>query len=329
MTIGGAMQLPIEWLLEGDAFVQYRTRLDLLGQIENNPDVVLARKAMLSQPEIQTLLTSLQNWPGKVLNSHKSANQPFHTLNFLADIGVLSSDPGVEAVISKILAKASPEGPFRLPINIGTAYGGSGTDTMGWALCDAPNLVYALVKLGLADNLQVKQAVKYLINLIQEFGWPCAVSPELGDFRGPGRKNDPCPYANLIMLKVLSLSTEGRKNPAAATGIETLLSLWQNRREKHPYIFYMGTDFCKLKAPLIWYDILHVLEVLSNFPIALKDPRFKEMLGVAVDKITPGKTFIAESVYQTYQNWEFGQKKIPSRWITFLMYRIMLRAEIS
>jgi hypothetical protein len=213
-------------------------------------------------------------------------------------------------------------------MNIGSAYGGTGEDTRGWALCDAPNLVYALLKLGLADNLQVIQAVNYMVNLIEDFGWPCAVSPELGSFRGPGRKNDPCPYANLIMMKVLSLSPEGRNHPAAKTGSETLLSLWQNRQKQHPYIFYMGTDFCKLKAPLIWYDILHVLDVLSAFPSVIKDSRFQAMLETALQKMTPDRTFIPESIYLPYKNWDFGQKKDPSRWITFLMYRIMQRAEI-
>jgi hypothetical protein len=30
--------------------------------------------------------------------------------------------------------------------------------------------------------------------------------------------------------------------------------------------FYMGTDFCKHKVPLVWYDILHVVDVLTQFP---------------------------------------------------------------
>jgi hypothetical protein len=314
--------------MDGPAFIQYRSRLDLLGQTETNSDVILSRNALLAQPEIQMLFSQVSDWPGKVISSHKSASQTFHTLNFLVDIGIKSGDPGMGDLISRILAQASPEGPFRLPMNIGSAYGGTGEDTRGWALCDAPNLVYALLKLGLADNLQVIQAVNYMVNLIEDFGWPCAVSPELGSFRGPGRKNDPCPYANLIMMKVLSLSPEGRNHPAAKTGSETLLSLWQNRQKQHPYIFYMGTDFCKLKAPLIWYDILHVLDVLSAFPGVIKDSRFQAMLETALQKMTPDRTFIPESIYLPYKNWDFGQKKDPSRWITFLMYRIMQRAEI-
>lgn len=323
------MNIPIDWLLDGPPFIQYRTFIDLLHQPENKTDVVKARKAMVEQPEIRSLLTSIQDWPGNVLSSHKSANQSFHTLNFLADIGFKADDPQLDGIITKILQSASPLGPFSLPMNIGAAHGGTGENASGWALCDAPNLLYALINFGLEESAQVKQAQNYLVNLIQPFGWPCAVSPELGNFRGPGKKTEPCPYANLAMLKVLALTSEGLIMPAAKTGIETLLTLWQNRRDSHPYIFYMGTDFCKLKAPLIWYDLLHVLDVLSRFPGVSQDSRFQEMLKIAVGKMTRDGTFIPESIYNPYKDWDFGQKKNPSRWITFLMYRIMQRTELN
>ncbi|NTW90442.1 MAG: hypothetical protein HGA35_00625 [Erysipelotrichaceae bacterium] len=50
----------------------------------------------------------------------------------------------------------------------------------------------------------MQKAVTALMELVRENGWPCAVSKELGKFRGPGRKEDPCPFANLAMLKALS-----------------------------------------------------------------------------------------------------------------------------
>jgi hypothetical protein len=31
-------------------------------------------------------------------------------------------------------------------------------------------------------------------------------------------------------------------------------------------MFAMGSDFAKLRAPLVWYDILHVTETLTRFP---------------------------------------------------------------
>jgi hypothetical protein len=42
------MNAPVDWLLEGEPWIEYRTRLDLLGQSEQDPQVMSARKAMLA-----------------------------------------------------------------------------------------------------------------------------------------------------------------------------------------------------------------------------------------------------------------------------------------
>lgn len=319
------MNLPLDWLLEGPLWMQYRIRRDLCHQAPNHPQVLAARQALLADAGVQQIIADLQNWPGEVLNSHKSARQPFHKLNFLADIGLHAGDPGIDNIITQIMSHQSPQGPFQLITNVSPTYGGSGEDTWAWALCDAPLLVYALLQFGLGDHPRIQTALSHLISLIRENGWPCAVSPELGSWRGPGRKDDPCPYANLAMLKVLGQAQNPRFTIAVDTGVETLLQLWQNRQEKHPYIFYMGTDFCKLKAPLIWYDILHVLDVLTLFPAWHNDLRLQDMLHILAEKANPQGQFTAESVYTHWKGWEFSQKKEPSRWITFLTQRIFER----
>jgi hypothetical protein len=323
------MQPPIDWLLSGPAWIQYRTRRDLLNQADDIPEVIVARQAMLADPQIQAIIAELADWPGVVISSHKSAGQPYHKLNFLADLGLRVDDPGIDHIAERVMAHVSKDGPFQLPLNIPVHFGGTGDERWAWALCDAPLLVYALIKLGLGDHPQVQRAMDHLTTLVRENGWPCAVSPELGSFRGPGKKSDPCPYANLAMLKALGQVTALRDGPAARTGVETLLGAWEHRRDQHPYMFYAGTDFCKLKAPLIWYDILHVLDVLSLFTTALPDPRFKEMLQVVTSKANHDGAFVPESIYTYWKGWEFGQKGLPSRWISLLVYRIQRRAEIS
>jgi len=314
-----------EWLLTGPAFVEYRTRIDLLEQPVTSPDVIASRRRMLTDPLVSGLITELAAWPGHVLSSHKSAGQHYHKLNFLVDIGITASDGGMQQVVERILAHQSEEGPFQLPTMVPVHFGGTGVETNTWALCDAPLLLYALSKLGLGGDLRVRKGVEYLLTLVRENGWPCAVSKELGKFRGPGRKEDPCPYATLAMLKLLSLDPVDRSSPQAKAGVESLLNLWQQRQREHPYMFYMGTDFDKLKAPLVWYDLLHVLDVLSNFPDSRGDPRLISMLEVMTGKEDEAGRYMPESVWMAWKEWEFGQKKVPSYWITFLAHRIIMR----
>ena len=313
----------IEWLLQGEPWIQYRTRVELLGQTEEDPQVVATRKAMLADAKVQSLLVELADWPGVVLNSHRSASQPFHKLAFIADLGLNVSDPPVKKIAKKVMEHQSAQGPFQLPMNIPSHFGGSGKDEGAWALCDAPVVVFALVKMGLRDDKRVQNAVSYLDGLVCENGWHCVVSPELGKFRGPGRKDDPCPYATLVMLKVLAQIPELQEGKSAKTGVETLLALWDKSKEQHPYMFFMGTNFRKLKAPLFWYDILNVLEVLSHFKSARKDKRFKDMLKVVESKADGDGRFVPESVWTAWKDWDFSQKKLPSRGLTLFVLRIL------
>lgn len=315
----------IDWLLQGEPWIQYLTRVELLGEEDGNAHVIAARRAMLADPKIKAVLAELMDWPGTVLNSHKSASQSFHKLAFIADLGLNISDPPVRKIVDKVMKHQSRQGPFQLPTNVPVHFGGSGKEEWAWALCDAPVIVTSLIRMGMREDVRVQQAIQYLDNLIRANGWPCAVSPELGKFRGPGRKEDPCPYATLVMLKLLAQVPVLRAEQSAKTGVETLLSLWDKSKEVHPYMFYMGTDFRKLKAPLFWYDILHVLDVLSQFEWAWRDKRFKQMVKIVESKADDEGRFTPESIWTAWKEWDFGQKKVPSRGMTFYVQRILKR----
>ncbi|MFH1852591.1 MAG: hypothetical protein ABIA75_09625 [Candidatus Neomarinimicrobiota bacterium] len=314
------------WLLTSDPWTEYRTRIDLLDEPADSPAVSAARDRMINHPEVRKLLAELADWPGIVLSSHKSAGQAFHKLAFIADLGLTQNDPGMAVIIDRIFDRVAAEGPFQLPMNIPVHFGGSGRDQAAWALCDAPTIVYSLAKLGLNDNEQVIKAKDYLIGLGRDNGYPCAVSKELGKFRGPGRKDDPCPYATMIMLKLISRYDSDKYSEFARNSIDSLLNLWEQSQHRHPYMFFMGKDFRKLKAPLIWYDILHLADTLSNFDQALNDPRFKEIVGLIEQKAVDGR-YTPESVWKVWQDWDFGQKKQPSAWLTFLVYRVLKRLQ--
>ena len=188
-------------------------------------------------------------------------------------------------------------------------------------------ILYTLTEFGLGDTEPVQTAVSYLVDLQRENGWPCAVAPEIGKFRGPGRKADPCPYATLLMVQLLAKFPQYMDTQQMRIGVETLLTLWDQRKERRPYLFAMGSGFAKLKAPMVWYDILHVTDVLTQIPWARKDTRLQEMVAIVRSKANDEQRFTPESIWQDWKGWEFGQKKEPSRWVTFLALRMLNRME--
>ena len=317
---------PTDWLLtEGQPWVRYRTLVDLLDRPDDAPEVVAARQAMLEHPAVQGLLAEAAAWPGYPLKRHNDAKHPLHKLAVLADLGLRADDPGMDRVIAAVMAHQSPERAFQTLIQVPKAYGGSGQAAWTWMLCDAPTILYTLLSFGLGEHKAVQQAIEQMTSLIRKNGWPCAVSPDLGKFRGPGRKADPCPYVNLIALKALAQAPELQDSLAARTGAEMLLGHWERQAERKIYMFGIGTDFRKLKYPFVWYDILHVVDVLSRFPFARQDPRLREMAEVILSKQDDQGCFTPESVWMAWKGWEFGQRKAPSPWITLLALRVIKR----
>jgi hypothetical protein len=127
------------------------------------------------------------------------------------------------------------------------------------------------------------------------------------------------------MLKMLAQLDEWKSSKEVHVGADCLLDLWTKSREQHPYMFYMGTDFRKIKAPFIWYDILHVLDVLTQFGWLINDPRIEEMATIIKSKADAEGKYTPESQWTVWKGWDFAQKKEPSRWLTFLVLRALRR----
>ena len=319
-----------QWLLSCDEpWTRYRTLVDLLDRPEDDAEVQAARAEMLAHPQVQALIDKAVPWGSRPFKRHSDADYPIYAWSTLADFGLQAEDPGLAPGLEAILAHQSPEGAFQTVVNIPRSFGGSGEDAWTWMACDAPTLLYVLLAMGLGAEPHVRRAVEHLVGLVDDNGWRCVVAPELGKFRGPGRKADPCPIANVYALKALSLVPEQVDGPAARTGAEMLLWHWENRRGRKIYQFGIGTTFRRLKYPFVWYDILHVVEVLSRFPFVHGDPRFREMVETLTAQADDEGRYTAGSMYRAWKGWSFADKKTPSPWLTFLVRRILKRGETA
>jgi hypothetical protein len=329
-----------QWLLASDEpWTVYRTSLDLLGESPSDPAVCSAREKLIRHPQVNELVAAATAWGDTPFKRHNDAGYAIYKISTLADFGLRADDPGMDVVVQKIMAHSSPEGAFQSVVNIPRSFGGDGEDHWTWMVCDSPTLLYSLLAFGLADDPRVQKAIAHLASLVDENGWRCVVDPALGKFRGPGRKTDPCPIANVYALKVLTLVPQLVDSPAAHAGAEMLLSHFANTPPKDDlslggagggskyYLFGAGTDYRKLKYPFVWYDLLHVADVLSRFPFARRDPRFARMVDTICSQADADGRYTATSMYLSWKGWSFADKKNPSPWLTFLVHRIVsLRA---
>ena len=308
-----------------EPWLQYAIRIYLLNESKN--DLIELRSVVLKDKKILSYLKDITIFHNMIVRNHKDPGLSIHKLLFLLDIGLETDIPEIDSAVKQIMSHKDKTGVYQSMTNIPPHYGGKGEDVFGWCLCDAPLLLMALLKAGIDYKQHIKQGVDHLLTLYKKQGFPCSVSEEHGTFRGPGRKDDCCPFATLIMLKLLSGIDEYRNGDIVKSGIEVILSLWENSLERHPYMFYMGTDFRKLKAPAMWYDIVSVVDLLSKFDFIKTDSRFIEMVDLIRGKQDANGLFIPESVYQKFKGWDFGQKKTVSPYLSFLCIRLLMQIE--
>ena len=100
---------------------------------------------------------------------------------------------------------------------------------------------------------------------------------------------------------------------------------WELRGQKKYFLFGIGTDFHKLKYPFVWYDILHVADVLTQFSWARSDSRLIEMVMAVTAQADSDGRYTAASMFRAWKGWSFADKKQPSPWLTYLAYRLECR----
>jgi hypothetical protein len=306
-----------------EPWLQYAIRLNLLN--ERKEDLSGLKNEALKDKKIQVYLRDITDFNSMLVSNHKNPELSVNKLLFLLDIGFSTDVPEIESAVGQIMDRKDRFGVYQSLTNIPKHYGGKGEDVFGWCLCDAPLLLLALLKAKIDYQQHIKQGVDHLVGLQKKQGFPCSVAEEHGTFRGPGRKDDCCPYATLIMLNLMSEIDEYRDSDVARNCVDAILSLWENSLDRHPYMFYMGTDFRKLKAPAIWYDVVSVADCLSKFKYARADARFIQMIDLIRGKQDTSGMFTPESVYQKCNGWDFGQKKAVSPYLTYLCVRLLKR----
>lgn len=310
--------VPLEWLLKGEAFVRYSALVDLLDNDPDDNEVRAVRQYITRQKVIKRILLGQNEhgyWgnPRDIVTWWPKKDTTFWVLGVLADFGLTRQNRRVARACEYVFSKQLPVGAF------------------GWAPPPTPGdcftgiLVESLAKLGFGRDPRLSRAYAWLVNRQRlDGGFWCKKTGLPG---GPRESEPSCAFATLCVLGALVQSLELKEGETARRAVEFLFRCWKNRgRIKYAgHDSQIGKGWEKLKYPFTDYKILKYLDILSRSDIARTDPRIARITDRLMKKADRDGRFYAESIHKVWSDFDFGQKKKPSRWITLLVYRILKR----
>lgn len=298
----------IDWMLDGPEWIRFAVNKQLLHE---DPEPGPA----LHDPSITNITKSLNDknlgFPALMSGGVSYKGPLFWNLFFLADIGFSASDLQLDGTFDKILDLQAKDGTYTLSKESKPRYH-----------CITSILLTSIGKMRGWDDPRFEKYFRLLLDSRRlDGGWHCAISRAVGNKL---EQTESCPMDNLNILMLFGQQERYRHDPAFNGACDLLLDHWQKQGEWRPYGFGIGTDFRRLKYPAVTYGILRVLDVLSLYPYAAGHEAFRQMLDLVRGKAIEGR-YQPESVVKHFSAFDFGQKKEPSRWITFLVKRIEKR----
>jgi hypothetical protein len=309
---------PTSWLLQGEAFVRYRTLVDLLDADPHAAEAEAARKAVPRDARVHRILT-LQNkegyWggPDDIYKWWPKKNTTFWVVGVLADFGLTRRNRRLGRACEYILATQLPSGAF------GWAPPPTGAD------CFTGMLVEALAKSGYIGDPRLERAYAWMTGRRRlDGGFWCKATGLPG---GPREAEPSCALAALAVLGALVQHPAYRESAASEQASAFLLGCWEKRgRIKYAgHDSQVGRSWDALKYPFTDYKILKYLDVMSLCPPARRDARLLEVAALLAGKADGDGRFRPESVHRAWSDFDFGRKDSPSRWITLLAHRILKR----
>lgn len=309
----------LDWLLASqEPWVVYNTLCDLVGASPENPEVQAAYHDMQQHPSIVSMLEEVQQWPAKPLDRAYDPKDSIWKLSTLADFGLLRNDERIAALAERIFAAQADDGGF--------LHGGFG-HTKSWDtrpyICISHVMTYALARFGYLEDPRLDRAYQQLTGWQRlDGGW----HPNKLNLPGNAREEEPsCPFGTVNVLRAVAVHPTMRNGEVARRAADYILTCWTRRSEPYrPVGFGIGTTWDKVQYPFVQYQLLKTIDTLSFVPAVHVDPRYLEIVARLKSKQTAEGRWQVESINKTWSAFDFGQKKAPSPWVTFLALRVMM-----
>lgn len=330
---------PIPWLLEGDPSARYFALTRLLGATPDAPQVREARRAIMAEGAVPRILAA------QGADGHWEGPDRFYTAKYrgtvwqlviLAELGADGADERVRAACEAVLRDSQdPESGGFSQHRSKRAGGGLHREVIP---CLTGNLVFSLVRLGLADDPRVQRGVDW-ITTYQRFddaegdaptGWPY-------DKAEPCWGRHTCHMGVVKALKALAELPPERGSAAVrrtiSEGVEFMLRHHVHRRS-HRLTRDSKPGWRRFGFPLMYQtDALEALLVLTRLgrdgvatpggaPV-LGDERMREALDLVASKRDAHGRWALENTFNGKWHVDIEDKGEPSRWVTLRALEVL------
>jgi len=316
---------PTDWLLEGDdPSVRYLALRDLLGREEDDPEVSQAKRRIMEIGAVPKILSKQEpggHW-GKPEHFYQNSKYKGTVWNLII-LGELCADPTDERVrraceFVLTWSQHRPSGGFSYK---GSERNGGHRSVFS---CLTANMLFALVRLGCADDPRVKAGFEW-ISEYQRFDLgPCDNKdwPYQYDLCW---RNHTCRSGVVKVLKAIAEVPESERSPgmrkAAERGTEFLLA---------QRIFYRPPDLKEVSRrtwlsfgfPLMWNtDLVEILGVLGR--LGVEDDRMDEAVGTVLSKQGGNGRWRQENHFNGRFLTNLEPNGKDSRWVTLNAMRAL------
>lgn len=260
--------------------VRYRTRVHVLGEDPAAPERLALREEIRRSPRVAALLAPHLPGPSP-LGPYQKWRGAHWTLVALAE---LAYPPGDES----LAPLREQELDWLLSANHGRVLVLDGRPRRHAAM--EANAVFALLRLGLADERVDELAQRLLSWQWPDGGWNCDKRPAASHSSF---------HESLIPLRALALYIQVRGDTAAREAATRAAEVFLGRRlfRQRSDGAVIDPDFVTLHYPHYWhFDILFGLTVLAEASL-IGDPRCADALDVLESKRLPDGGFPAEGKY--------------------------------
>ena len=313
---------PIPWLLESNPWTKYRTLIDLLEQPKEAENVKRSFEELKQNQQIQTLISETTEWFPQSITRHNVPYLSHYKLQMLAEFGFEKKDNKIREIIKKATSCVKNNSYSirqTLPVK-GEGFTKPDPDANEWHAmpCDSPIITYALLLLGHKDD-KVQRTIETLKKHWEtKQGWFCFFFFVEGQFK---KLQIGCPMAGLMALQVFSIVPELKESVQAKNAFEPIK--FHKDYGKSLYFFGRSKKFQTFKYPFVWYNALYLADVLTRFDFLKKEKLVIELIEWIEKSQEKNGRFKPTSIFLPYKNWDFGNKKESSPWITYLCCRIL------